>query len=379
MKNGDGRAEGGQLATLFMIEQMGEQMPGGFFIYHAEGEEELLYANDVLLDIFGCDTLEEFKALTGYTFKGLVHPEDIDKVEESILEQIAESEKRLDYVEYRIIRKDGEVRWVDDYGRRVNTEDYGEVYYVFIRDITELHILRDKQHANEIRSAFLDSMSDEIRTPMNSILGFTELASRHMYEPILLAEFLGKIRDSGRQLLTLFDNVLEMSNLSFGRISLSPEKTVLRDELIRVVDSWREMAEGKNLILKEEFSLPEDRVLLDVHCFRQIIGNLLDNAIRFTPMGGTIKLSACLKGLSASGKAEYEVIIADTGRGISEAFQEKLFEPFEKEDPSSGSAGIGLGLAITKGLLEAMEGSITLNSRPGEGTEVKVLFPLADG
>ena len=99
MKNGDGRAEGGQLATLFMIEQMGEQMPGGFFIYHAEGDEELLYANDVLLDIFGCDTLEEFKALTGYTFKGLVHPEDIDKVEESILEQIAESEKRLEYVE----------------------------------------------------------------------------------------------------------------------------------------------------------------------------------------------------------------------------------------------------------------------------------------
>lgn len=123
--------------TLPIIEQISEGMPGGFFIYHADGDEELIYINDAMLRIFGCDTREEFKELTGYTFKGLVHPEDVDEVEASIRSQIAHSGEDLDYVEYRIIRKDGMVRWVEDYGHYVHTEVYGDLFYVFIEDATE--------------------------------------------------------------------------------------------------------------------------------------------------------------------------------------------------------------------------------------------------
>lgn len=123
--------------TLPIIEQISEGMPGGFFIYHADGVEELIYINGAMLRIFGCDTLEEFKALTGYTFKGLVHPEDIDEVEKSIGTQIAHSGENLDYVEYRIIRKDGTVRWVEDYGHFVHTDTYGDLFYVFMEDATE--------------------------------------------------------------------------------------------------------------------------------------------------------------------------------------------------------------------------------------------------
>ena len=124
-------------------------MPGGFFIYRADDKEELLYANDVMLDIFGCETLEEFKELTGYTFQGIVHPDDLEEVEESIARQIEHSDRNVDYVEYRIRRKDGTIRWVDDYGRFVRTKNDGDVFYVFIRDITDLRSSREENRRRE--------------------------------------------------------------------------------------------------------------------------------------------------------------------------------------------------------------------------------------
>ncbi len=123
--------------TIFLAEKIGRYMPGGFFIYKAGGNEELLYANQATLNIFGCKDLEEFKALTGWTFKGMVYPEDYIEIIKSIDLQIEESSENLDYVEYRIVRKDGSIRWVDDYGHYTETKAYGGVYYVFISDITE--------------------------------------------------------------------------------------------------------------------------------------------------------------------------------------------------------------------------------------------------
>jgi len=123
--------------TIQLAEKIGRYMPGGFFIYKAGGNEELLYANQATLNIFGCKDLEEFKALTGWTFKGMVYPEDYIEIIKSIDVQIEESSENLDYVEYRIVRKDGSIRWVDDYGHYTETKAYGGVYYVFISDITE--------------------------------------------------------------------------------------------------------------------------------------------------------------------------------------------------------------------------------------------------
>ncbi len=123
--------------TIPMVEQIGRHMPGGFFIYKADENEELIYANKAVLDIFGCKDLEEFKSLTGYTFRGMLHPDDYDKISESIIEQINSDDDNFDYVEYRIVRKDGSIRWVDDYGHYTETDAYGGIYYVFISDITE--------------------------------------------------------------------------------------------------------------------------------------------------------------------------------------------------------------------------------------------------
>jgi len=138
--------------TLPVLEQITDGMPGGFFIYHADGDEELIYANTAMVHIFGCDSLEDFKSYIGGGFKGLVHPEDLEQVEKSIHSQISMSSKGLDYVEYRVTRKDGVIRWIRDYGRFVHTSLYGDVFYVFVEDATERH-LRELSDAHAVQMA----------------------------------------------------------------------------------------------------------------------------------------------------------------------------------------------------------------------------------
>ncbi len=119
------------------IKNFMDEMPGGFLIYWMDKNEEIIYANKALLRMFQCSTLEEFREFTGNSFRGIVHPEDLDEVEESIKEQIAHSQYDLDYVEYRIIRKDGEIRWIEDYGHFLHIDSVGDVFYVFLGDATE--------------------------------------------------------------------------------------------------------------------------------------------------------------------------------------------------------------------------------------------------
>ena len=145
--------------TLNAIKEIGGHMPGGFFIYKAEQPEELLYANRAVFNIYGCADLEEFRAHTGFTFRGMVHPEDYEKISESIARQIKTRTDWMDYAEYRIIRKDGDIRWVDDYGRYAETKRFGGVYVVFISDITE-KVLSQKEHQKDLDSMITAMASD---------------------------------------------------------------------------------------------------------------------------------------------------------------------------------------------------------------------------
>lgn len=127
-----------------------DRMPGEFFVYHADGNEEIIYANEAMVRIFNCDTLEEFREVTGNSFRGIVHPEDLEDVEKSIRQQIEDSSYDLDYVEYRIITKDGAIRWIDDYGHFIHGETVGNVFYVFAGDATE-----KKKRLMEEKESFL--------------------------------------------------------------------------------------------------------------------------------------------------------------------------------------------------------------------------------
>ena len=148
--------------TLPLVDEIGRHMPGGFFIYRQEQPEELLYANQAVFDIFGCDGLEDFKELTGFTFKGMVYPDDYQAISESVENQISSSEDNMDYVEYRIVRKDGAVRFVDDYGHYTKTEAYGGVFYVFISDITKKRAERAQGY--EVRGAVIEALVNAYNT-----------------------------------------------------------------------------------------------------------------------------------------------------------------------------------------------------------------------
>lgn len=286
------------------LERLGEQIPGGFFVYRAEEPQEMLFVNRNVLRIFGCDTLEEYKALTGYTFRGLVHPEDFDSIQSSIDEQIADTANdNLDYVEYRIVRKDGEVRWIDDYGHYTHTDDYGGVYYVFISDITdkrhaqeehfraELELEREKR-ANEIRSGLLAGISHDIRSPMRTIEEFTRQAKTHLYEPHQLRGDLENVDAAGQRLERLVDSLLDMSSAEFGRSDVRPEPCSLAAQARDAIDLFRARAGAKNLTLSEALDLPEENVLADAQRLRTVLCNLISNAVSFTPEGGSVKVSA---------------------------------------------------------------------------------------
>ena len=155
------------------IEWVGEQIPGGFFIYRADTRMELLYVNNAVLDMYGCKNEEEFRELTGYTFRGMVHPEDYEKIDQSIREQIhSQDSANRDHVEYRIIRKDGSIRWVDDYGHFAQFPGYGDVFYVFISDITEQYLAQEESYRRAgVYNAMLENLHNAADTSLTVFRG----------------------------------------------------------------------------------------------------------------------------------------------------------------------------------------------------------------
>ena len=365
-------------------EWLAEQMPGGFFIYRADDSMELLYVNQSTCEIYGCDTVEEFRKLTGNTFKGMVHPEDYNTIQDSITEQIARpsNSRSIDYVVYRIIRKDGTVRWVDDYGHFATLPGYGEVYYVFIEDVTENRLiaeekerarnlasaLKQAEQANTAKSAFLSNMSHEIRTPITAILGMNEMIQRETDNSVIL-EYSENIRKAGESLLGIISDILDFSKIETGKLTLDNEEYSLKSVVIDLYNlvQFRAEAKGLELLFCVDPALPS--VLLgDEIRVKQIITNLLTNAVKYTESGRVelkIKLEEKL-----SDSVRFTVCVTDTGIGIRAEDMDRLFEPFDRLDlkKTRSIEGTGLGLAITRQLLSIMDSELKVESRYEEGS-----------
>ncbi len=540
-----------------------DEMPGGFFIYCADEEERILYVNNAVLRIFGCSDREEFDKLTGGSFKGFVYPDDLQAVEDSIAEQIKNSIYDFDYVEYRIMCRDGSIRWIEDYGHYIRSESAGGIFYVFIGDATEKRkagiaerkqmlnevkksrdrlsavieeydrelslinqehlrrlevieglgasyesilyvelnkdslvpyrqsersmclfekntgssvysdcikkyidrwvypedkeqmcslmsakyicsrlegekaysvnyrisdkgdiqyhqmrvvnvspdgstaqavigfrrideeILREAEHrdmlenmlkkaqkAGAAKNTFISNMSHDMRTPLNAIFGFAELAKRHAGGSGKLIGYLDKIEASGRELLDLINKVLELTwaesaeiGLDEGRCSVS----VIISEVYKII---LPIASQKNILWNVSCPSSADRnVYTDGEKLKQLLVHLADNAIKYTLTGGKAELSAEVTEIGGS-YAEYKFTVKDTGIGISKEFMGHIFEPFERErnTTSSGISGAGLGLTVSAAIADMMGGKITAESEPGKGSTftVNLKFKTAD-
>ena len=233
--------------------------------------------------------------------------------------------------------------------------------------------------ANKAKSTFLSNMSHDIRTPMNAIIGFTNLAITHIDQLDQVAGYLEKIKTSSGLLLNLINDILDMSNLESGKIHLTEEPCNLPDILNELRSSVQEDVQAKQLELRlNAADIRHEEICCDRIRLKQVLLNLLGNAIKYTPVGGTVGLRIIEKEDAPAGFANYEFRIKDTGIGMSEEFVSHIFEPFERERNStiSGIQGSGLGMSITKNIVDMMKGTITVASRQGVGTECTVFLDL---
>ncbi|MBR2528339.1 MAG: response regulator [Blautia sp.] len=660
------------LSELFVFEQVGEHMPGGFFIYKADSSEELVYANKAVCEIYGCDSLEDFRTFSGFSFQGMVHPEDYQRVSTSIKNQMSDNHSDLDFVEYRIIRKDGRTRWVEDYGHYIRLDDQNGLYYVFITDTTDKHeraesdkalrsaviealtkaydsvwlindvesesfdlfridkemehllpahvavkikkfseafafysqlvleedrqrfldevkpeiivsntdnkaiysipfrrvfedgirfyrlefakvglpggkagivagfknvdeeVRKDQQiqrslnqraaviealtqvydsvwlisdiqtqrfelyridekmthilpaqeavkinryydafvfysklvleedrqqfleavtpekiihntqnkliysvpfrrvFENEIRyyrvefakldlgndeinivtgfkdvdeevrkdlqirqalqeaidaanasnsakSDFLSSMSHDMRTPMNGIIGMTTIAINHLDDRERVADCLKKITDSSNHLLSLINEVLDMNKIESGKVELQEEEFCLAE----LIDGMLAMTRSQMQAHEHSFrvnivNVEHEQLIGDSRRIEQVFVNIMSNAIKYTPNGGKISLSVRETPTSMPGFGHYQFIFEDNGYGMTEEFLKHLFEPFARanDKQTAGIQGTGLGMAITRNIVRMMGGDIDVESTYGEGSKFTVTMYL---
>ena len=561
----EGRSPNESIWDLVDIKERGvmklmDEMPGGFLIYHVGGKEEIIYANKALLRIFQCDSIDEFRTLTGNSFRGMVHKEDLESVEQSIRDQIASSQYNLDYVEYRIVRKDGAVRWVEDYGHFVKSETLGDIFYVFISDTTEKIVgqfmekssmlsekkekdnliksmmdeydrerrrinkenlrrlevieglsvnyesilyadldedtilpyrlserttlqfegrmepcgfrwycanyvevwvheedkkrvaeatdvayirgkllgcktyyvnyrvvnrgkiqylqlrlvnvgnrpgvsqivmgyrkvdeeikseMKQKQLLQEAlsnantaitaKNTFLSNMSHDIRTPLNAIFGYTNLAKKNVDDVKAVWDYLCKIEASNRKLLDLIEKVLEISWIEADHIQIEESFGSLQELVQEVGHSLLHLAEEKKIMFSVDCSeLSHADVYCDFDKLRQVLFHLAENAVTYTEKGGKVSLFVRELERLPNDYAVYEFLVRDNGIGIGPDFLKHIFEPFEREKNTtfSGVYGMGLGLPIAKRITEKMGGKIKADSKIGHGSTFTVTLSL---
>lgn len=547
------------LSVAFRIKNFIDEIPGGFLIYYADGDEKIVYANKALIKIFKCDSFADFKAHTHNSFKGIVHPDDLDGVEQSISKQIESSMDNLDYVEYRIIPKDGIVRWVEDYGHFVHRESAGDFYYVFISDATEKvtrrmvetatlindrkekekqllslteeydkerklirqeHLRRlevieglsvnydsilyadldnnkvlpyrlsvrlerqfekklqvrelawflddyvktwvhpdDRKYVAEqtsiehirktlansptyylnyrciykketqyiqlrivnvggndgvsqvvmgyrnvdeevmremkrkqilevalnnakiaevAKNTFLSNMSHDMRTPLNAVYGYAALARKNIDDRTAVLDALDKIETASTCMLDLVEKVLEFTYLESKEHALDEEEFNVCELVNEEHATAVRMGESKRLTVELHSSVAHENVYGDKQKLQQILHNIINNAVKYTPAGGRIDISIDENKTETSEFSTYKFTVKDTGIGIDKDSIPRIFEPFERmyNTTHGGIYGAGLGLTITKNLVDHLGGEITCDSELDKGSTFTVALSL---
>ncbi len=239
--------------------------------------------------------------------------------------------------------------------------------------------LLQAQHANNAKTTFLSNMSHDIRTPMNAIIGFTTIAYSHIDNQEQVKGCLQKVLASGNHLLSLINDILDMSRIESGKVQIKEQECNISEVMHNLVNIIQPQVKAKQLeLFIDTFDIANEDVIADGLKLNQVFINLLSNAVKYTPAGGTISFRIMQNTTFRHGYGDYVFIIKDNGIGMAPEFVEHIFEPFEREASAtkSGIQGTGLGMAITKNIVEMMNGTITVKSEVGKGSEFTVKLSL---
>ena len=316
---------------------------------------------------------------------GKLHPRDSKNPKKNYLEGIQTSEQKEWDFEY-VHQKTGERRWfhIVAMGSEVNRK---KKYILVMSDRTSdrnmnqalSEAVRAAETANRAKSNFLSNMSHDIRTPMNAIIGFTTLAVSNIDDKKRVRDYLGKILSSSNHLLSLINDILDMSRIESGKIHLEETEVSLSDVLhdLKTIISGQIHAKQLELYM-DAMDVTNEDVYCDKTRLNQILLNLLSNAVKFTPAGGSVSVRIRQCPGTQKGSGLYEIRVKDNGIGMSQEFVKKIFSPFERERTStvSRTQGTGLGMAITKNIVNMMGGTIEVHTEQGKGTEFIVRLPF---
>ena len=309
---------------------------------------------------------------------GKLHPPECEDPYKNYLEEIQVHEQRERDFEY-VHMKTGERRRFHNIA--MGSEVNGKKKYILVMsDRTSdwkmnqalSEAVRAAETANKAKSTFLSNMSHDIRTPMNAIIGFTTLAVSNIDDKKRVRDYLGKILSSSNHLLSLINDILDMSRIESGKIHLEETEVSLSDELhdLKTIISGQIHAKQLELYM-DAMDVTNENVYCDKTRLNQVLLNLLSNAVKFTPAGGTVSVRIRQYPGKVKGSELYEIRVKDNGIGMSQEFVQKIFSPFERERTSTVSRiqGTGLGMAITKNIVDMMGGTIEVQTEQGKGTE----------
>ena len=351
-------------------------------VLHAADGSTRVRVNDAFCDLVGYSQAD----LLDNPYEVLTHPDDLLHSLE-LRRRLADGEVEVISMEKRYLHKDGHVVWGSVSSSIIRGDD-GEVlnYVSFIQDISARKAaersLREATEsaieANRAKSQFLATMSHEFRTPLNAILGFSQLLGNEIFGPLGDKRYKGyadNIRDSGELMLALVNDVLDISTIEAGKRLLIMEPVNLRVVIEDCVGTFATMAEDKAITVEVNIAQDIPTLIADRRAVVQVALNLLSNAIKFTNPNGRVSVSVTQTGDTLS------LMVEDTGVGISESALATVTEPFTRShsNPHLSQTGTGLGLSIVKSLTEAHGGTLIIDSTPGEGTLVTARFPLNPG
>ena len=326
------------------------------------------------------------------SWSNLLHEEDKEYGMKEYWDTVMDYTGQKTYdVRYRLLTRNAGWRWFHAAGRLSRREDGSPITFVgFFVDIDDekrmeaqleaqradlQDALATAQHANRAKTTFLNNMSHDIRTPMNAIIGFTSLAAAHIDNTDQVRDYLTKIATSSNHLLSLINDVLDMSRIESGKVKIEEKESSLPE----IVHDLKTIVQADIMSKQLDFYIDtvdvvNEHVLCDRLRLNQILLNLLSNAMKFTKPGGMVSVRIRQKRNAPDGYAAYEFQVKDTGIGMSPEFLQHVFEPFERERTStvSGIQGTGLGMAITRNIVDMMGGTVSVESEVGKGSTFTV-------